>query len=100
MIDEIKINKAIEMLDSANEIKEMLIELVNEYNEKETENLNNVLTFAEAAELVGIDRAYLTNLAKEGKLVEGKDFRRAGRINLIKKSVILKFFSKRIKGED
>lgn len=45
--------------------------------------LDNVMTFAEATEELGCATGYLNSLVKRGVLVEGKDFRKAGRVCLI-----------------
>ncbi len=45
--------------------------------------LDNVLTFSEATEELGCAAGYLNSLVKRGVLIEGEDFRKAGRVCLI-----------------
>lgn len=71
------------------EMKQTINELTDFYNS--TNGLDDVLTFSEACALVNKAPNYFTELVKRGKLVEGKDFRMAGRIGLIKKSVALQY---------
>ena len=47
--------------------------------------LEQVITFSEACELLGQNQNYMTDLVKSGKLVEGEDYRKAGRIGLTTK---------------
>lgn len=47
--------------------------------------LDNVMTFAEATEELECAAGYLNSLVKREILIEGEDFRRAGRVCLIEK---------------
>lgn len=50
--------------------------------------LYEVMTFAEANEYLGKSNQYMYDLVKANKLVEGKDYRVAGRVKLVKKEVV------------
>lgn len=50
--------------------------------------LTEVLTFAEATGILGKSPSYLNNLVKTGKLIKDKDYREAGRVKLVKRSVV------------
>lgn len=92
MLENEKIKEAQKILKDIDIVKEVLDDLAHERIENGYEDLNNVLTFSEAAELVGITPGYITKLVRENKLIEGRDFRRANGINLIRKNSILEFF--------
>lgn len=50
--------------------------------------LNEVMTFAEATAYLGKSKQYMNDLVKAGKLVDGVDYRCAGRVKLVKKTVV------------
>lgn len=50
--------------------------------------LNEVMTFAEAAEALGKSRQYLNDMVKSGWLLEGVHYRSAGRVKIILRSVV------------
>ena len=52
------------------------------------DTLYNVMTFAEATEELGCATGYLNSLIKRGVLIEGQDFRKAGRVCLITKKTV------------
>lgn len=50
--------------------------------------LDEIMTFAEATEALGKSSSYLNNMVATNKLVEGYHFRKAGRVRLVKASVV------------
>ena len=71
--------------------KQTLNDLEDFYNARNA--LDEVLTFSEACALINKAPNYFTELVKRGKLTAGQDFRMAGRIGLIKRSVALQYKS-------
>ena len=57
--------------------------------------LNDILTFAEAAEIWGIDSSTLRHLATKDKLKEGTDYRKSGKVWLITKEAMERLYGKR-----
>lgn len=50
--------------------------------------LDNIMTFAEATEELGCATGYLNSLVKRGVLIDGEDFRKAGRVCLITRKAV------------
>ena len=50
--------------------------------------LNEVMTFKEATDYLGRSPSYLNNLVKTDKILKGIDYREAGGIKLILRSVV------------
>lgn len=69
------------------------IELVKDYTVEGTGNIFDVLTSQEAAELAGLTEGAIRKAIKTGRLILGKDYRKAGRITLINRDS-LKIFKK------
>lgn len=52
--------------------------------------LEKVMTFSEATKYLGKSKQYMNDLVKSGKLIEGDHYRSAGRVKLVKCSVVEK----------
>lgn len=58
----------------------------------ENDCLNSVLTFAEAAAIWKLGDSTLRSMVGDGWLVEGRDYRKSGKVWLITKSAMTKLY--------
>ncbi|GEQ22735.1 hypothetical protein CBU02nite_32410 [Clostridium butyricum] len=69
-------------------------EVLLESKENVEFEINNVLTASEAAEMWGITEGAIRKAIASRRLVPGVDFRKAGRITLITKEAMVRFYGK------
>ena len=62
---------------------------ISSYIVEHFNSLGEVITAQEAAELIGVTEAAIRKAITSGKLVLGRDYRKAGRITLIKRQAVL-----------
>lgn len=66
--------------------------LENKYIKFNSNFLDSVMTFSEASEKWGLGESTLRTMVKGNRLVEGKDFRKSGKVWLIKKDSMQKIY--------
>ena len=57
--------------------------------------INEIMTMKEAAEYFGIVEGTIRAAIKRGKLIEGQDYRKAGKITLVTREAVERIWGKR-----
>lgn len=87
--DRVKIQ---EFLVSGNHYSNLYNNQLKKYNNFNSNFLNSVMTFAEASKVWGLGESTLRSMVNSNRLEEGKDYRKSGKVWLIKKESMIKLY--------